>query len=221
MLIIPMCADEGAGSSPKAHRSPTFDASRDANRLDALGEWKNTAEQIRCFCEDMELVAGRTNLLRLRVEQEPARTLYGLLHESKATREAIREWADGQHLRIDWAAERSGFQILWLQGGDVAIKDGSVLACVFLPRPRRRDVQPGEALEEEPPAEEPAAEGIIKQSIAPGHFVQSPFRCRMGDIVVFKGEAKIRPKIEGTDHGSLCMFATLLSMERPKHTTIV
>jgi hypothetical protein len=60
------------------------------------------------------------------------------------------------------------------------------------------------------PREEPPSEGIIDRPIAENQFVQSTFRCQVGDIIILEGGERLRSREAGdVDPHDLCLLATL------------
>lgn len=111
---------------------------------------------------------------------------------------------------IDLENRFSGPQIIWIQSGGVLTKKDRLLFFVVLRRPIRH----AEATANKP-REEPPSECIIERPIAENQFVESSFKCQVGDIVVLEGEERLRTREEGDiDHCDLCMIATLHSTSR-------
>lgn len=124
---------------------------------------------------------------------------------------AINTWANERRLNVDLERRYSGPQILWMQGGGVLSKKDRLSFLVVLRRPKHRYVSHVEVASYLP-EEEPHCEGIIERPVADSQFVQSTFRCEVGDIIVLEGEERLRCRKEGdADPRDLCMLTTLHS----------
>jgi hypothetical protein len=104
----------------------------------------------------------------------------------------------------------SGPSIIWIQSGGVFNKKDQLSFFVILRRPIRHGEATASKAREEPPSE-----CIIERPIAENHFVESSFKCQVGDIFVLEGGERLRTREGGDiDCCDLCMIATL-------HSTIV
>lgn len=105
-----------------------------------------------------------------------------------------------------------GPQIIWIRAGAMSTKQNRVMFLIVLRRPRHRNI---EHTQESGAQEETPAEGIIERPIAENQFVQSTFKCQVGDIIVLEGGERIRARKEG-DVGppDFCLLATMHSARR-------
>lgn len=97
--------------------------------------------------------------------------------------------------------------IIWIQGGAISTRNDRLSFFTVLRRPKHgsfEGIQMGMAQEELP------AEGIIDRPIAENQFVQSSFKCQVGDIIVLEGGERIRVRNDGGSYGrDFCVLATL------------
>jgi hypothetical protein len=122
----------------------------------------------------------------------------------------IHKLADEKDLNIEFEQRYAGPQIIWIREGGVSAKIGRISFFIVLHRPKHRQVEPEGYMPQEPPSE-----GIIDRPIAENQFVQSTFKCQVGDIIILEGGERLRSREEGdVSHYDLCLLATLHSTRR-------
>ena len=93
----------------------------------------------------------------------------------------------------------------------MSAKIGRISFFTVLRRPKHRQVEPeGYMSQQEPPSE-----GVIDRPIAENQFVQSTFKCQVGDIIILEGGERLRSREErDVNPHDLCLLATLHSTRR-------
>lgn len=115
--------------------------------------------------------------------------------------------------------EEQGVRILWLQGGGVSARKDRASIFIFLRRPRHRETAHGGDVTA-PLAEEPPTEGIIERPVADGQFVQTLFKCQVGEILVLEGGERLRARKPGdVEPRDICMLTKLLRTTQLERTS--
>lgn len=130
----------------------------------------------------------------------------------------MHEWAEARGFRIGKIIQ-PGPRIIWLQGDGVATREDRISISIIIQRPKARgnggSDEAAEVTRETSAArQEPTSKGVVRSPmVAAGPpFVESPFECQVGDVVILEGAEQllVRAQQEGdTGPRDICMVLVL------------
>ncbi|KAK3332662.1 hypothetical protein B0T19DRAFT_416221 [Cercophora scortea] len=175
-----------------------------------MGTIRALAQQVVCSAEDMECADGE-GVLRLPGLLPAVETLNIAFH--KLMRDPIFTWAKKRGYSIDVELQR-GPTVVWFKSGGMTCGNDMVVMLIVVPRPKRsggveKDVEGifGTTAAEQ----EVLSTGIIKSPVGGPIFVDSPFECQVGDMIILEEGEQILVK-ETTGPGNPKDFCVLCAV---------